>query len=239
MKPPWSDFFQSDGKTVILPIDHGTAISTPGLENPRGLISDLWDAVDGFVVNLGMARAFRNELSGKGICLRADIYKPDLEESSVRVCGVDEADMVGATGMMHMLYPGNDHEAAIVQECSELIAECVEGEVLSIIEALPVGLGLPDEYTVEAVAFAARQAAELGADVVKTAVPLGNGKELAKVVEACFAPVIVLGGSAVEDDEGLLRMVFDAMKAGAKGIAIGRNVWQNPKPAKIAKQLAA
>jgi DhnA family fructose-bisphosphate aldolase class Ia len=51
--------------------------------------------------------------------------------------------------------------------------------------------------------------------------------------------VIVLGGAAMNDDASLLKMVEDAMDAGAAGIAIGRNVWQHKNPAAIARSLAA
>jgi DhnA family fructose-bisphosphate aldolase class Ia len=41
------------------------------------------------------------------------------------------------------------------------------------------------------------------------------------------------------DDAGLLKMVEDAMTAGAAGIAIGRNVWQHENPPLIARSLHA
>ena len=43
-------FFGRDGKTVILPIDHGTAIPVPGMEDPIGLIEETSPHVDGYVV---------------------------------------------------------------------------------------------------------------------------------------------------------------------------------------------
>jgi DhnA family fructose-bisphosphate aldolase class Ia len=60
-----------------------------------------------------------------------------------------------------------------------------------------------------------------------------------RVTESCFVPVIVLGGASMNDDASLLKMVEDAMDAGAAGIAIGRNVWQHKSPAAIARSLAA
>ena len=110
----------------------------------------------------------------------------------------------------------------------------------TIIEALPVGLGRPEDYTATKVGFAVRQAAELGADVVKTAYPTGaTVDEFKKIVDACFVPVIVLGGAAMGDDKALLTMVKNSMDAGAKGLAVGRNVWQHKNPKLIAKKLHA
>ena len=41
------------------------------------------------------------------------------------------------------------------------------------------------------------------------------------------------------DDASLFKMVENAMKAGAAGIAIGRNVWQHQNPVAVARSLAA
>ena len=85
-----------------------------------------------------------------------------------------------------------------------------------------------------------RAAAELGADIVKTAFPTGaSAEEFKDIVDACFVPVIVLGGAAMGDDEALLSMVKKAIDGGASGIAVGRNVWQHPNPQGIAKALYA
>ena len=80
----------------------------------------------------------------------------------------------------------------------------------------------------------------MGADVVKTAFPTnGTADDMKSIVDAVFVPVIVLGGAAMGDDAGLFKMVEDAMKAGAAGIAIGRNVWQHSNPAAVARSLHA
>ena len=65
-----SKFFGEDARTVILPIDHGTVIPVQGLERPSDLIGSLRDSVDGFVVNLRVAVAFKAALEGIGTVLR-------------------------------------------------------------------------------------------------------------------------------------------------------------------------
>ena len=56
--------FFRDGKTVILPIDHGVAIPVPGLEDPFHLIEELNPYVDGYVLNLGLALRDKKDLDG-------------------------------------------------------------------------------------------------------------------------------------------------------------------------------
>ena len=235
-----SRFFREDGRTAILPIDHGCAIPVPGLEKPGELIESLSDTVDGWVVNLGVADNFRDELADTGLCLRADIYKPDNPAGSYAVFDAEDALEVGANAVMHMLYPGHANEEAITRDCARTIRECASVGIPTIVETLPKGLGLPEEYTMEQIGFAVRMAAELGAHVVKTAYPTGaDPEEFAAIIEACWVPVVVLGGAAMGDDEALLKMVSDSMAAGAAGVAIGRNVWQHENPARISAAMAS
>ncbi len=237
------DSFFRDGKTVILPIDHGVAIPVPGLENPFQLIEDVNSYVDGYVLNLGLALRTGDLLTGKGICLRTDVYNTRTSgrgAGSINVYGLAEAEMVGATGVMNMLFPGSENEELITQNCADLVSESLDVDIPVILETLPVGLGQKEHYTVEKIGFAVRLAAELGADVVKTAYPVdGSVDDFKRIVESCYVPVIVLGGAAMGNDLDLLSMTHDAIRAGAAGIAIGRNVWQHRSPAAIARSLAA
>ncbi len=239
-----SRFLQSDGRTVILPLDHGIAVPVGGLGDPIGLIETLNPVVDGYVVNLGLALAAADVLEGKGICLRTDCYKPrfgdNLDGGSYRLYGTEEALAVGAHAVMNMLYTNHANEAGMFREAAELISESIDTDIPVIIEALPFGIGRPADYTLENIGFTIRATAEIGADIVKTAFPTGASmEEFRELVDASFAPVIILGGSAMGDDEALLTMVKKAIDAGAIGIAVGRNVWQHPTPAKIAEALNA
>jgi DhnA family fructose-bisphosphate aldolase class Ia len=237
------DTFFRDGKTVILPIDHGVAIPVPALNNPFALIEAVNPYVDGYVLNLGLALRTGDLLTGKGICLRTDAYNGRLTgrgAGSVPVYGLAEAEMVGASAVMNMLFPMSEYEDSSIQSCADLIRESMDIDIPVILEALPVGLGQSEHYTVEKISFAVRLAAELGADVVKTAYPV-NAKvdDFKRIVESCYVPLIVLGGAPMNNDLELLCMVRDAMQAGAAGVAIGRNVWAHPHPAAMARSLHA
>lgn len=237
------DVFFRDGKTVILPIDHGVAIPAPGLEDPFALIERVNPFVDGYVMNLGVALRAVDALAGKGICLRTDVYNTRITGAgagSIAVYGIEEAEMVGANAVMNMLYPGAENEKENTQDCADLIRMSLDSDIPVIIEALPFGLGQPDRYTTENVSFAVRQAAELGADVVKTPYPVdATPEDFKRIIQQSFVPVIILGGASMNDDAGLLKMVEDAMNGGAAGVAIGRNVWQHRNPAAIARSIAA
>src|SRR5687767_4362243 len=122
--PSLRPFMRSNGRIVIVPIDHGTAIPVPGLENPEALIASLCLWADMFVVNYGLARACRCALDGRAICLRADVYKPagpgQPDHGALMTYGAADAKRAGACCVMHMLYPHHPDEARQFRESARL-----------------------------------------------------------------------------------------------------------------------
>ncbi|SDS48462.1 aldolase [Opitutus sp. GAS368] len=81
-----------------------------------------------------------------------------------------------------------------------------------------------------------RQAAELGANVIK-ADPTDNVQLYHQVVEAAGrVPVLVRGGGKVGDRE-ILQRTHDLLTQGVAGIVYGRNIIQHAKPAAITRAL--
>jgi DhnA family fructose-bisphosphate aldolase class Ia len=79
--------------------------------------------------------------------------------------------------------------------------------------------------------------AELGADIVKTNWP-GDQVSFGKLVEATSGiPVVLAGGSRLEDDELLSRME-QAVAAGAIGCSVGRNIFMHASPEAITRALS-
>jgi fructose-bisphosphate aldolase/2-amino-3,7-dideoxy-D-threo-hept-6-ulosonate synthase len=90
----------------------------------------------------------------------------------------------------------------------------------------PRGPEIKDPFDVEIVKHVARVGAELGADIIKTNYT-GSTESFIEVVKSCPVPVIIAGGPKMEADSDVLTMVQDAMRAGAAGISIGRNIFQH------------
>ena len=81
-----------------------------------------------------------------------------------------------------------------------------------------------------------RQAAELGADIVK-ADPTDDLDDYPRVIEAAGGrPVLVRGGGRVSDED-ILRRTDALMGLGATGIVYGRNVIQHERPAAMTRAL--
>src|SRR5206468_6423470 len=82
-----------------------------------------------------------------------------------------------------------------------------------------------------------RLCAELGADIVKTNWP-GDGDSFARLVVAANGiPVVLVGGSRLEDLELLTRME-QAVAGGAIGCSVGRNIFMHRSPEAITRALS-
>ena len=91
---------------------------------------------------------------------------------------------------------------------------------------------------VEDIHFAIRIGMELGADFIKTSYA-GPPEKYSAALQECYRPVVVLGGSKVDEEQTLLESVYEAIQAGAAGVAIGRNIWQHSNPGAVCRALAA
>jgi len=94
------------------------------------------------------------------------------------------------------------------------------------------GAKIKSEYDVQHVKHAARVGAELGADIVKVNYT-GSPQSFEEVTRGCPVPVVIAGGEKLESDGDILAMVEGAMKAGAAGVSIGRNVFQHASPTRM------
>jgi fructose-bisphosphate aldolase / 2-amino-3,7-dideoxy-D-threo-hept-6-ulosonate synthase len=125
--------------------------------------------------------------------------------------------------------------AAIGGECERLgmpfIAEAEFPTTYATVEDLSAAYGL--EYLQRNV----RLCAELGADIVKTNWP-GSAEEFGELVVATSGiPVVLAGGTRVDDRE-LLERMEGAVSVGAIGCSVGRNIFMHQDPEAITRALS-
>ena len=77
-------------------------------------------------------------------------------------------------------------------------------------------------------------AAEQGAHIVKTY----YCDNFEKVVQSCPVPIIVAGGKKIPERDAL-QLTFNAIKSGAVGVDMGRNIWQSEHPVSMIKAVRA
>ena len=77
-----------------------------------------------------------------------------------------------------------------------------------------------------------RIAAEIGARIVKTY----YCEDFHKVVESCPVPIVMAGGKKIDERDALI-MTANAIKEGASGVDMGRNIFQSKNPKAMMKAI--
>ncbi len=228
-------------KTIIVPMDHGlTAGPIKGIEKNLGEMVNK--------IALGGANAVLGHI---GIPLYAHRgYGPDIglilhlsgstslsPESNYKVLvnTVLEAVKLGADGVSIHINIGTKSDPEMLETLGKVSRECREYGMPLLAMMYPRGENIEDEYDVEAVKIAARVAAELGADIVKTNWT-GDPDSFKEVIEGCMAPVIIAGGEKA-GIKGILEITKQSIDVGGAGVAYGRNVFQAEDPTKAVRAL--
>lgn len=160
------------------------------------------------------------------------------EPLSLQLCTVEKAVELGAKAVGYTIYVGSEHEEQMLAEFSRIEDEAHAKGLVVIAWMYPRGKKVEGKQTTrETLAYAARLGMELNADYVKIAYS-GDVESFKWVVAAAGkTKVLVQGGKKMTWPE-LETEVKGALTAGATGIAVGRNVWQDPNPKEIANKLA-
>ena len=249
--------FAPSGNCFDVAIDHGMFNETTflgGIENmTRAIHTVAAAAPDAIQLPPGTAKILQ-AIPGKtrpALVLRTDIANvygtplPSTLFSEVIDRPVEQGVVLDAACVVVnlLMLPGQPEVyRACIRNVNALKRECEIYGMPLMVEPLVMQDNAKGGYMVDGnidmILPLVRQAAELGADIIK-ADPCTNVQEYHRVIEiAQGLPVLVRGGGRVSDAEILSRTV-ELMKQGAKGIVYGRNVIQHAKPAAITKALMA
>jgi class I fructose-bisphosphate aldolase len=226
--------FGRDGNTLILPADHGTMLGRmPGLEDPIELVRTFLPlGCDGFLLGPGVIQrtqpwfAFRD---APARLLTIDSYwRGEDIGTSVLSISMSRAARLGVDGVK-ILMPWDvtpTERAAMAKFVGDVITAAEEHGLPVMVE--PIVLASPRGTDAAAIeGDGCRIAAEMGADIIKVAYP-GDADLFAKWCDELGVPVVILGGPPAASTQPLTDLVFEAIAAGARGITIGRRLWQRP-----------
>ena len=236
-----------EGVSVICALDHG--MTSPTFLEPLAEITQRTrEAVAGgsnvIMMSKGMIRIAAEGFApttSLALLLSASADPGGDRPQIVQIAEVEEALTLGADAVVLFTALGGDTEAGMINILANVGRECALLGMPFIAEAeFPTTYAtveeLKQQYGFEYLRRNVRLCAELGADIVKTNWP-GDQDSFAKCVEAANGvPVVLAGGSRLEDAELLARME-EAMAAGAIGCSVGRNIFMHPDPEAITRAL--
>jgi class I fructose-bisphosphate aldolase len=231
------------GRAVILPLDHGVGEGMlPGLEAVGRLLGMLDGRnVQGVVLNKGPARAHGAvlPLNVSVIVQLSGGTKHALPPyGRTVVCSVSEALRLGADAVSLQINVGNDQEDRMLADFGAMADDAHQAglPVLAIIQ--PRGGHIVNELDSSLISHCIRLGSELGADL--TGVPYsGDPESFAEAVESSDAPVLVTGGPGRGDYPRFLSAMEEALKCGAAGLCVGRNIFQSQDPGEALDQIIA
>ena len=235
MKNRLSRIFNPEtGKTVMLAVDHGYFQGpTTGLKNLRETITPLTPHAECPFITRGMVRNTVDPATDTSVCLRVSGGPSILGELSNEdiVVSMEEALRLNASGVGMSIFVGATNEDRTVSNLGRLVSEAERfGMPVLAITAVGREMARDDRY----LGLACRVAAEIGAHIVKTY----YCKDFYKVVEACPVPIVIAGGKKIPEKEAL-QMTEDAIKEGASGVDMGRNIFQSDNPVGMIKAARA
>ncbi|TMI23464.1 fructose-bisphosphate aldolase [Candidatus Bathyarchaeota archaeon] len=232
--------FRQDGRTVIIPMEHGTSVGPiPGLEKIAQTVDNLSKgSPDALLVHAGIAKTVRTDKMGLILHLSGATKLAGDPNWKIQVSTVRDAIRLGADAVSVQINIGSQHEQEMLHSFSKIREECDDYGIPVLGMMYPRGPGTSSEHAYEPVLHAARLGYELGSDIVQTNYT-GGVESFRRIVKSVKVPVVITGGPKARSEREVLKTVSDSIKAGAAGISIGRNVFQQQHPALMTRALVS
>ena len=249
--------FAADSRCFDLAIDHGVfhnAEFLAGIENlPEAVATAVQGGPDAIQLGVGQTR-WLTGIAGKdkpALVLRGDVanvygtYLPEQLFYLPLGSLVEQALRTDAAAVVLNLFHAAD-KTELYRQCLANIAavkaECERYAMPLMIEPLVLEPGSHGDYESSGhggrIAALVRQAAELGADLIKCDPPAEAG-EFHRLVDAAGGrPVLARGGGRMPEEMVFAR-TLEILRQGASGIVYGRNIIQHPKPRQMTQALMA
>ncbi|MBC2857317.1 3-hydroxy-5-phosphonooxypentane-2,4-dione thiolase [Cetobacterium sp. 2A] len=235
MKKRLSNIFNSEsGNTVMFAFDHGYFMgSVSGLERLDLIVPKVAEHVDALMATRGALRTCVLPNNNKATVLRvtsgSSVLDDDLSREIVAV-DIDDSIRMDADCLAVQVFIGSEGQRESLDNLSQVINKALKYDI-PVMGVVAVGKDM--ERTPKYFKLATRMIAELGANIIKTY----YCDELEEVIAACPVPIVIAGGKKLPEKEALT-LAYKSIKAGAKGVDMGRNIFQSNHPTAMAKAIS-
>ena len=223
------------GRCLMLAVDHGYFQGpTTGLKNLGETVKPLLPYADALMITRGGLRNWIAPELDKPVILRVSGGQSILKELSNEVIttSIDDAIRINASAITCSVYIGSEYEKETIANLADIVNW---GQDFGIPVMAVTAVGKDLVRDARYLGLACRICVETGAHMVKTY--YCDGFE--EVVEACGnVPVVIAGGKKIEE-RAALEMAHNALKSGACGVDMGRNIFQSDNPVGMIKAARA
>jgi predicted phospho-2-dehydro-3-deoxyheptonate aldolase len=231
------------GRFVIIPMDHGVSIGpVPGLMDFPHTVNEIArGGATAILMHKGLIEGgHRGHGKDIGLVVHLSVSTGRAPDPNAKVLAgsVEDCIRLGADGVSIHVNIGSSNETQQLEDFGRVASDCYKWGMPLVAMMYPRGHDITDPFEVETVKHVARIGAELGADIVKT-LYTGSPDTFKEVVRSVNVPVVIAGGPKVDSELALLKTVRDAIDAGAKGVSIGRNIWQHKDVYSMTRAISA
>jgi putative autoinducer-2 (AI-2) aldolase len=222
------------GRTVMLAVDHGYFLGpTSGLERPQETLAPLLPYADSLMLTRGVLRTCVPHEADLPIVLRVSGGTSILSELSNEglTVAVEDAIRLNASALTLSIFVGTEGERTTLLNLARLVDE---GERHGIPVLAVTAVGKDMVRDARYLGLACRIAAELGAHFVKTY--YCDGFE--DIVQATPVPLVIAGGKKIPERDAIA-LAATAVNAGARGVDMGRNIFQSDCPVGMIRAVRA
>ncbi len=221
------------GRCVMLAIDHGYFGNVPGQLKCFEEMSPLFKYADALMLTRGMLRNCVPSEVEAPIVLRVSAGASMLKELSNEEINVavDDAIRLNVSAITCSIFVGGEYEKQTLMNLSKLVNW---GQQYGIPTLAVTAVGREMVRDARYLGMASRMAAEMGATFVKTY----YCENFEEVTSICPAPIVIAGGKKIPEKDAL-QMAKNAVDKGAKGVDMGRNIFQSDKPIGMIKAVRA
>ena len=216
---------------LIVPLDHGVTMwPIKGMGNMGEIINVLArHDVDAIILHKGMIYQFREELINSHIPLimqlSAGTQYNNIKGGKVSVGSVKEAIAFGCDAVAIQVPLNTDNEKIALSEMGMIAEQCYKyGMPLLAMMYINDRNGISEEQD-EVNEHVVRIATEIGADIVKIKYTTSESA-YKSIFQHSPIPVIMAGGNKIPEAD-YLKNAKNVIELGAKGIAVGRNIFQS------------
>ncbi|MCM8781649.1 MAG: 3-hydroxy-5-phosphonooxypentane-2,4-dione thiolase [Candidatus Omnitrophica bacterium] len=230
-------FKPQDGRAVMLAVDHGYFLGPISkLEEPKKTIEPLLNYTDALMLTRGVLRNCVSSATNVPIVLRVSggnsIVGKALSNEGI-TASIKDAVRLNVSAVAFSIYIGTEHEHQTLLSLARLIDDGEEYGI-PILAVTAVGKEL-EKRDCKYLSLCCRIAAELGAHMVKTY----YCEDFEKVVKSCPVPIVIAGGPKLNTELDALELAYNAIQCGAKGVDMGRNIWQSEHPVAMIRAIRA
>lgn len=254
------------GKMVILPVDQGfehgpdrSFAPNPPAFDPHYHFQLAIDAgLNAFATPLGMVEAGADSFAGQiPLILKVNsansLFPDEAPKDQAITATVADALRLGCSAIGFTIYPGSSLAYDMMEEIREMAEEAKSVGLAVVVWSYPRGEGITKEgeTAMDVGAFAAHQAALLGAHIIKVKLPTDHimqpeaakayeqaqvdvstlAKRVERVMLSAFGGrrIVVFSGGALKGAEAVYEEAKAIRDGGGNGSIIGRNTFQRER----------